>query len=56
MPLRTSEFRRNFSGEATSAEDFDPQVPEHLLGVGHIADNPAYGTALGDQYYGDPRV
>ena len=37
-------------GEATSAEDFIRKSP-NISWVGHITDNPAYGTALGDQYY-----
>ena len=37
-------------GEAVSAEDFIRKSP-NISWVGHIADNPAYGTALGDQYY-----
>ena len=37
-------------GEAVSAEDFIRKSP-NISWVGHITDNPAYGTALGDQYY-----
>ena len=37
-------------GEATSAEDLIRKSP-NISWVGHITDNPAYGTALGDQYY-----
>ena len=37
-------------GEAVSAEDFIRKSP-NISWVGHITDNPAYGTVLGDQYY-----
>ena len=37
-------------GEAVSAEDFIRKSP-NISWVGHITDNPAYGTALGDRYY-----
>ncbi|MBT1164774.1 DUF1729 domain-containing protein [Bifidobacterium felsineum] len=37
-------------GEATSAEDFIRKSP-NISWVGHITDNPAYGTALGDKNY-----
>ena len=37
-------------GEAVSAEDFIRKSP-NISWVGHITDNPAYGTVLGDQCY-----
>ncbi|MBT1174387.1 DUF1729 domain-containing protein [Bifidobacterium sp. LC6] len=37
-------------GEAASAEDFIRKSP-NISWVGHITDNPAYGTALGDKNY-----
>lgn len=37
-------------GEALSAEDFIRKSP-NISWVGHITDNPAYGTALGDENY-----
>ncbi|TPF81536.1 ACP S-malonyltransferase [Bifidobacterium sp. UTCIF-3] len=37
-------------GEASDAEDFIRKSP-NISWVGHITDNPAYGTALGDKNY-----
>ncbi|PJM78512.1 type I polyketide synthase [Bifidobacterium scaligerum] len=37
-------------GSATNAEDFIRKSP-NISWVGHITDNPAYGTALGDKHY-----
>ena len=37
-------------GEATSAEDFIRKSP-NISWVGHVTDNPAYGTPLGDRNY-----
>ncbi|MBW3092621.1 DUF1729 domain-containing protein [Bifidobacterium sp. 82T10] len=37
-------------GEARDAEDFIRKSP-NISWVGHITDNPAYGTALGDRHY-----
>ncbi|PWG63835.1 type I polyketide synthase [Bifidobacterium callitrichidarum] len=37
-------------GDATDAEDFIRKSP-NISWVGHITDNPAYGTALGDEHY-----
>lgn len=37
-------------GEAVSAEDFIRKSP-NISWVGHVTDNPAYGTALGDKNY-----
>lgn len=37
-------------GEAVSAEDFIRKSP-NISWVGHITDNPAYGTALNDPHY-----
>ncbi|MBW3089709.1 type I polyketide synthase [Bifidobacterium miconisargentati] len=37
-------------GDAANAEDFIRKSP-NISWVGHITDNPAYGTALGDEHY-----
>ncbi|MBT1173470.1 DUF1729 domain-containing protein [Bifidobacterium sp. MA2] len=37
-------------GEAVNAEDFIRKSP-NISWVGHVTDNPAYGTALGDKDY-----